>query len=352
MMYPSSNPNADTLNFAPPWLGTHPLTGRRLSNNTSYSYDPLGTSFMDDDEFGRDTITTTTSQLQQQQQQQQSSTLPVSSWNTVPSYELALFSFVSPDMPSIATLPFLLYYLHDQDDLIHTATNMNPSTRYSTATAAATAAPMMANTFMPGPLLINPPPIDYWKLRSLQLTMFLLGCVSAMLQVFLFVYLYDCLDLPMMVIGLTGSCIILSEIVLLTTVTKWIHGMNLTGMTTLIHATLIVCSFSFLWLRPYHAFTTVAAFILPLLQSGVFYLAWLVTSDRINTLVWSDSQRIFQRAILSTLFCTLGPMVGVILTGYLISDDLQPSSFASVYHASIGLSALSFVVSWGWSTDE
>jgi hypothetical protein len=149
--------------------------------------------------------------------------------------------------------------------------------------------------------------------------------------------------------------------------------MNLTGMTTLIHATLIICAFSFLWLRPHHGiFATLAAVLLPLIQSkynddtiehsffvsffllpgGAFYMAWLVMSDRINTLVWSDTQRIFQRAILSTFFCTLGPMAGVILTGYLISNDLDPSAFASVYHASIGLVALSFVVSWGWSADE
>lgn len=148
--------------------------------------------------------------------------------------------------------------------------------------------------------------------------------------------------------------------------------MSLTGMTTLIHATLITCAFSFLWLRPHHGIlTTLAAFLLPLVQSkynddttehsflffllpqgGAFYVAWLVMSDRVNTLVWSDTQRIFQRAILSTFFCTLGPMTGVILTGYLISNDLDPPAFASVYHASIGLVALSFVVSWGWSADE
>jgi hypothetical protein len=199
-IYPPSTPTAtDSLNYIPSWMGApHPLTNRRLSSNTTtYSYDPLATPIPPEDD-----------DLASQPP------LPASSsWNTVPSYELALFSFVPPDMPSIATLPFIMYYLHNRGDHITTAT-VNPSTRYSATT------PIMANTYMPGPLLINPPPLDHWKLRSLQLTVFLLGCVSAMLQVFLFVYLYDCLDLPMFVIGLTGSCIILSEIVLLTTVTK------------------------------------------------------------------------------------------------------------------------------------
>ncbi|CAO3595417.1 unnamed protein product [Absidia cylindrospora] len=364
MIYSSSTtgsaPTVDNTGFIPSWLGSNPLVGRRLSGNTSYSYDPTTPFADDDDDIGGDE-TSQHQQHHQQQQQQQGINLQSSSWDAVPSYELALFSFVPPDMPSIAMLPFILHYFNTAT--INT-TNNNDTPRYSTPASATTA--MMSNTYIPsipGPLLINPPPVEVWKLRSLQLTMFLLGCDSAMLQVFLFVYLYDCLDLSILIVGMTGALVILSNILLLTTVTKWIHGINFTGMTTLIHATLIICSFSFLWLRPHHVFTTIAALILPFMQSGIFYLAWLVASDRINTLVWSDQQRIFQRAVVSTLFCYVGPMVGAMLTGYLVSssevssgtgDDilLHPSSFTPVYHASIGLLAFSFVVSWGWSTDE
>ncbi|KAI8092884.1 uncharacterized protein BX664DRAFT_328394 [Halteromyces radiatus] len=355
------NPTIDPPNFLSSWLNSTLWSGRRLNNtNTTYSYDPVSSPVNDDDVHNNNDDRS--SNLHHQQQQY---TL-TPCWDTVPSYELALFSFTAPDMPSIAMLPFIMSWFNNKSNTNSTS-NITGSVRYSTAAAAATA--NMANIFTPslsGPLLINPPPIDNWKLLSLQLTMFLLGCDSAMLQMFLLVYLYVCLNLPMFLISLTGSCIILSEILLLTTVTKWIHGTNFTGMTSLIHATLIICSFSYLWLQSDNEITMIASLLLPFLSSGVFYLAWLVASDRVNTLVWSDQQRICQRAILSTLFCYVGPMVGACLTGAMISssshlsslpytsDNLlnNPVAFSSVYHSSIGLLAISFVVSWGWSADD
>ncbi|KAI8066791.1 hypothetical protein BC940DRAFT_274473 [Gongronella butleri] len=244
-------------------------------------------------------------------------------WESVSSYELALFSFVPPDMPAIALLPFLL--VKGDDGVIDS----------------------------PGLwTLINPPPVDAMQLHLLQLNTLLLGIISAFMQTFLFVYFYRVLQLPMVIVGLAGSCMIMAELLLLKTIPKWIHGIHVTRMTLFIHVVLIICSFGYIFLQPHSVTTMVAALLLPFFQSGVFNMAWLVASNRINSLVWSDHHRIFQRSVMSALYSCVGPMIGVTLAGYMISEDETMASFAQVYQTAIGFLVFSFILSWGWSDSD
>ncbi|ORX59713.1 hypothetical protein DM01DRAFT_301471 [Hesseltinella vesiculosa] len=246
----------------------------------------------------------------------------VPGWEAVSAYELALFSFVAPDMPAIALLPFLLF-----------------------KGEGAIESPGLWT-------LINPPPVDTMKLYLLQFNAWLLGVVAAFIQTFLFVYFYHVLHLPIVIVGLAGSCIIMSELLLLKTVPKWINGIHVTRMTNFIHAVLVLCCFSYIFLQPDSLLSMVAALVLPFFQSGVFNMAWLVASNRINTLVWSDHHRIFQRSVLSTLYSCVGPMVGATLAGYMISDDDPMASFVHIYQTAIGMLVFSFIVTWGWADGD
>ncbi|CAO3621764.1 unnamed protein product [Cunninghamella blakesleeana] len=339
----------------------------RRPSNASFTYDPPviltnnnnNNNNNDDDDYH-------SSFLFQQQQIYSSSIHP--HWESVPSYELALFSFIPPEIPSIAIFPILLSYLflssNSDSTSIKSDSNMNQHHRSSSSsqqqyhhhsTFNKTNKNNNVIPSLPGPLLINPPPIDKWKIISLQLNMFILGCVSALMHVFLFIYFYAVLKIPIFFICFSGSMIFLSELILLTTVRKWIHNIHYTFMAILIHSVLITCSIAYLWIIPNNYFTIIASLLLPFLQGIIFYLAWLVTSNRINTLVWSDQQRMVQRSIMSTLFSCIGPIVGTILAGILVEDNnmtLKSTSFSFIYQLCVGLLAFSFVLSWAWCEEE
>ena len=67
--------------------------------------------------------------------------------------------------------------------------------------------------------------------------------------------------------------------------------------------------------------------------------------------MWSQYDRMKHRSKISALYSSIGPAIGALLAGYI----MQPSDtddYALIYKICVGLFSFSFVVSWGWTSDD
>ena len=132
----------------------------------------------------------------------------------------------------------------------------------------------------------------------------------------------------------------------------------------MVHASLIICSFIFSWLRPEWPVLWLSVILLQVLQGIAFPLIWLVITQRVCALLWTEEdQRIAQVGKLSALYSSIGPAVGALLAGFLLSGDesdvgsstagtILLAGYTLVFRCNIALTAASFVVSWGWSSTD
>lgn len=97
-----------------------------------------------------------------------------------------------------------------------------------------------------------------------------------------------------------------------------------------------------------------------------FHLIWLAIVHRVSALLWTEEEsfRIAQVGKLSALYSSIGPAIGVLLAGFLLSGNVTDvgssnssmttamlrEGFTLAYRCAIALTAASFVASWGWST--
>ncbi|KAI7859525.1 hypothetical protein BDC45DRAFT_496280 [Circinella umbellata] len=211
-----------------------------------------------------------------------------------------------------------------------------------------------------------------WQIQSMSLTTLMLGVIYGMMNTLLFIYLYQVLDLSMWMIGLAAMAPVFTEIFVHITAQWWIPQFTITVTTTIAHAALIICSFVYSWLRPEWPMLWLQILILQVVQGMSFPLIWLVMTQRICALLWTDEeQRIAQVGKLSALFSIIGPAVGALLAGFLLSGDdsavgsssgtntnteamdaFLMAGYTLVFRCNIALTAASFVVSWGWSSTD
>ncbi|KAI9478042.1 MAG: hypothetical protein EXX96DRAFT_235325 [Benjaminiella poitrasii] len=190
--------------------------------------------------------------------------------------------------------------------------------------------------------------LNYWQKHTLTLTLIILGVGFGLMNTFLFVYLYSSLEISIAMI----SCLIMahmtSEMIVACVIEKWfIHKLNLTLATTLGHITLILCAILYPCLKSNSIITQVSLLILQALQASSFQLLWLSGSDQVILIHWNPLDRMKHRVKLSAAYSSIGLAIGCLLAGFILLEDST-----LIYKICVALFSLSFVVSWGWTSEE
>lgn len=81
-----------------------------------------------------------------------------------------------------------------------------------------------------------------------------------------------------------------------------------------------------------------------------FQLIWSSAIDQIQFTVWNQYERMKERSKASVLFSSIGPAIGAIVAGIVLQSSLEEYSF--LLKIAVVVLALSFVTTWGWTTDE
>ncbi|KAG2233117.1 hypothetical protein INT48_005861 [Thamnidium elegans] len=247
---------------------------------------------------------------------------------TVPSNALALLPLPTPTDPLVA---FFSWMRPEQDNLQdNLLVNQNPFYYH------------------------HQNKIDSWKTQTLSLTLFILGISSTLLNTFLFIYVYTILQVSMYTIACLVMVQATFEMIVSFTIERWfIHQLNLTLITTSVHIILILCAILYPCLKPDSATTHVSLLVLQALQAIAFQLIWLSGADQVNLIMWSQYDRMKHRANISALYSSIGPAIGALIAGYILqSDTSNTEDYAFIFKICVILFSLSFVVSWGWTSDD
>jgi chromate transport protein ChrA len=85
-------------------------------------------------------------------------------------------------------------------------------------------------------------------------------------------------------------------------------------------------------------------------------LIWLSGADQVNLIMWSQYDRMKHRSKISALYSSIGPAIGTLIVGYILqsssSSTTNMEDYALIYKICVALFSLSFVVSWGWTSDD
>ncbi|KAI7889839.1 uncharacterized protein EV154DRAFT_423113 [Mucor mucedo] len=251
---------------------------------------------------------------------------------TVPSNALALLPLPTPTDPLVAFFPWMRPEQDNlQDDLL-----VHPYYGYNNHQNNAMAK------------------INNWKTQTLSLTLLLLGIGYTLLNTFLFIYVYTILQVSIYMIACLVMVHATAEMIVSYTIEKWfIHRLNLTLITTSVHIILILCAILYPCLKPDSATTHVFLLVLQALQAVGFQLIWLSGADQVNLIMWSQYDRMKHRSTISALYSSIGPAIGALAAGYILqSSTSDMEDFALIYKICVALFSLSFVVSWGWTSDD
>ncbi|RCI01298.1 hypothetical protein CU097_014803 [Rhizopus azygosporus] len=190
-----------------------------------------------------------------------------------------------------------------------------------------------------------------WKLKTLGMSILLLGITDALLNTFLFMYAYSVLGISLSMISWLIVTNITSQSIVHCVIEKWfIHKLNLTLTTTLVHICLIICTIVYPCLKPNNPITNASLFVLQAVQAASFQLIWSSAIDQIQFTVWNQYERMKERSKASVLFSSIGPAIGAIVAGIVLQSSLEEYSF--LLKIAVVVLALSFVTTWGWTTDE
>lgn len=148
----------------------------------------------------------------------------------------------------------------------------------------------------------------------------------------------------------------------------------MTLITTSVHIILILCAILYPCLKPDSATTHVSLLVLQALQGKPykqttffesrshvsfiiiaigFQLIWLSGADQVNLIMWSQYDRMKHRSTISALYSSIGPAIGALIAGYILqSNTSDMEDYALIYKICVALFSLSFVISWGWTSDD
>jgi hypothetical protein len=83
-----------------------------------------------------------------------------------------------------------------------------------------------------------------------------------------------------------------------------------------------------------------------------FHSIWLLAAHQVDSVILTDHKRMMLKGSMAALYSSLGPAIGVIFMGCLVSsptDDIL-ANYTFVYQYAVGLSVISGILSWEWST--
>ncbi|KAI9263735.1 hypothetical protein BY458DRAFT_534337 [Sporodiniella umbellata] len=189
------------------------------------------------------------------------------------------------------------------------------------------------------------------RLQTLACTTLLLGVTKALLNTFLFVYIYHVLQIPLFDISFLIMAQIASESVVHFFIEKWfIHKLNLKFITISMHIALIFCSTTYLFLETGSLTTRSVLIFLQILQGIALQTIWSSVMDNIHRVVWSQYERMKERSKASALFSSCGPAIGTVIAGIVLNRGLENYHF--LFKACVVFSISSFFVSLGWVTSD
>ncbi|CEP18514.1 hypothetical protein [Parasitella parasitica] len=193
-----------------------------------------------------------------------------------------------------------------------------------------------------------------WILKSFICSILCLGVVFGMTQSLLYIYLHDILKFPMHLLGIIGLTTIFAELLASKLVIKIIQSFSLPVIIGTAHIVLVSCAFIYTWLQSGFILTKVAVVILQFLQCFSFHSIWLLAAHQVDSVILTDHKRMLLKGGMAALYSSLGPAVGILLMGYLVSspNDDMFGNYTSVYQFAAGLSVISAILSWEWSTTD
>lgn len=198
--------------------------------------------------------------------------------------------------------------------------------------------------------------VNSWKTNTLSLTLFILGVSYTLLNTFLFIYVNTMLEVSLSFISALIIIHAAAEMTVSFIIEKWfIHRLNLTLITTSVHIILILCAILYPCLKLDSTTTThVSLVVLQMFQAIAFQTIWLSGADQVNLIMWSQYDRMKHRSKISALYSSIGPAIGALLAGYILQSNTTTTmeDYAFIYKICVALFSFSFVVSWGWTSDN
>ncbi|KAI8091487.1 uncharacterized protein B0P05DRAFT_462967 [Gilbertella persicaria] len=197
------------------------------------------------------------------------------------------------------------------------------------------------------------PKANIWKTSTLSLTLLLLGMGHGLINPFLFVYVHEILEISFNMISCLIMAHFLSHMLMSFVIEKWFfHRFKLTLITTSVHITLILCSILYPCFKSNHLTTWAGLLVLQALQVCAFQLIWSSAADQAHLMHWNQMDRMKQRATISALYTSIGPALGVLIAGCILQSEKRSEDYILMYKICVALFSLSFVISWGWTSDE
>lgn len=80
-----------------------------------------------------------------------------------------------------------------------------------------------------------------------------------------------------------------------------------------------------------------------------FHLIWLLAAHQVDSVVLTDHKRVTLKGGMSAFYSCLGPALGVILVGYFTYFH-QSEGYVLLYQYATGITILSAILSWEWTT--
>ncbi|KAK4515789.1 uncharacterized protein ATC70_010743 [Mucor velutinosus] len=191
-----------------------------------------------------------------------------------------------------------------------------------------------------------------WILKSFICSTLCLGIVFGMTQSLLYIHLHDNLKFPMHLIGVVGLATISADILASKLVIRIIQNFSLPVIIGMAHIILVLCTLTYTWLQPEVFSTKLIVILLQFLQCVSFQFIWLLAAHQVDSVILTDRRRMMLKGGMAALYSSLGPAIGVLFMGNLINalTDDPLERYTSVYQYAAGLSAVSSILSWEWST--
>jgi phage-related minor tail protein len=85
----------------------------------------------------------------------------------------------------------------------------------------------------------------------------------------------------------------------------------------------------------------------------LFHIVWLSAAHQVDSVVLSGYKRIMVKGGMAALYNSIGPAIGVLTAGYIISGQTEAlEGYRIVYQYAAGLTVISGILSWEWSTTD
>ena len=82
---------------------------------------------------------------------------------------------------------------------------------------------------------------------------------------------------------------------------------------------------------------------------------WLIAAHQVDSVVLIGHERMMLKGTMAACYSSLGPTLGLLLTGYLVQiqhDDTTLHGYYFVYPYAALLSLISGILSWEWSASH